>query len=148
MRLHHHDFEYCVPDDWWSEAAMGQFVPATRSYTAGPSEWPALPVFEVAIDDVAPVRRNLSHGVFNDAGPDRDEGTARERVLRVLSWLRDDVPIEPVCVARLPPHSGHTFQLTAGAHRFYCALAVGFSHVPAVEVDNLFPHVVPDRIAT
>jgi hypothetical protein len=135
-RFFHNGVRYDLPDEWWAEAGMTNFAPTRRSYVAGPSEFPDLPVFEAAIRDVAPLIRPGSHGVFNDAGPGRREGTARERVLRILGWFRNHTPVEPVCLAPLPSGSGHEFELVHGAHRFYCAVASGFSHVAAVRVVN------------
>jgi hypothetical protein len=84
----------------------------------------------VRIEDVEPVRRNLSHGVFNDdverARP------ARERVSRLLLGFRRGDAIPPVELVKLPRGSTYTYRLFAGAHRFYCAVAAGFTHVPAV----------------
>src|SRR5437762_1358789 len=109
---------------------MTSFRPSARSFRAGVSTFPDLVTFEVAIDDVQPLLRKLSHGVFNDAGPGRQEGTARERVVRILKWFRNESPVEPVGVVELQASGGCRFKLGQGAHRFYCAVAAGYSHVP------------------
>ena len=67
-------------------AGMTGFRPSRRSYRAGPSEFHHLVTFEVAIDDVQPLNRKASYGVFNDvlatpAGPDRD--------LAIDAWCQD-----------------------------------------------------------
>lgn len=41
-----------------------------------------------------------------------------------------------LCVSRTGGEGKYRFRLTQGAHRFYCAVASGFSHVPAVEEDS------------
>ena len=92
MQFSHNGIEYTLDDQWWAEAGMTGFVPSGRSFRAGASTFPDLVPFEVAIDDVQPLNRKGSHGVFNDSEPGRQEGTARERVLRILKWLRDDSP--------------------------------------------------------
>src|ERR1019366_2124835 len=109
MQFSHNGIEYTLDDQWWAEAGMTGFVPSGRSFRAGASTFPDLVPFEVAIDDVQPLNRKGSHGVFNDSEPGRQEGTARERVLRILKWLRDDSPIEPVGVVRLPASAGYRF---------------------------------------
>lgn len=136
MRFFHHDVEYHLPDDWWNGAGMGEFVNTRRAYAAGPSEFPDLAVSEIAVAAVRPLVRQASHGVFNDAGPGRREGTAQQRVVRILECFRTQSLVEPVCVARLPEGGDYEYELVHGAHRFYCAVAAGFSHVPAVEVVN------------
>jgi hypothetical protein len=103
-----------------------------------PSEFPDLGALEVAIDDVQPLIRKATHGVFNDSGTGRWEGPARERVVRLLKWFRDDAPVEPVCVARLPARAADRLKLVHGPHRFYCAVAAGYSHNPAVEVVDIW----------
>ncbi len=37
-------------------------------------------------------------------------------------------------VVRLPDGSASSHRLYHGAHRFYCSVAAGYSHVPAIEV--------------
>lgn len=135
MHFRHRQIEYFLPDDWWAEAGMDDFVSTSTSFRVGPSEWPELPVFLVAVNDVAPLIRQGFHGVFND---NPDSGTARERVVRILEGFRDNSPIPPVNVARLQDGGAGQFKLIHGAHRFYCAVAAGFSHVPAVEVYDVW----------
>jgi hypothetical protein len=138
MHFKHRGIEYTLEDDWWAEAGMTGFRPSRRSYRAGPSEFQDLVMFEVAIDDVQPLNRKATHGVFKDSGAGRREGSARDRVVRILKWFRDDAPVEPVCVARLTGGAGCRFKLIHGAHRFYCAVAAGYSHIPAVEVKDIW----------
>jgi hypothetical protein len=73
--------------------AVGVLAVVSSIAVALTAQAPAPPAFEVAVADVRPLIRKLSHGVFNDSGPGRREGTARERVVRILKWFRDDVPI-------------------------------------------------------
>lgn len=131
MRFLHDDFAFEVSDEWWTEAGMDGFVPSARSYRANRVSFPGRRVYEVRIDDVAPVPRQLSDGVFNN---DAETGlTGKDRVLRILQGFRADAAIPPVELVSLPSNTRHGFRLTHGAHRFYCALAAGFTHVPAVE---------------
>jgi hypothetical protein len=62
MRFVHRDFSFEINDDWWNEAGMSQFVPASLTYRVDLKAFPN--VFEVRIDDVIAPRRQLSHGSF------------------------------------------------------------------------------------
>jgi len=62
-----------------------------------------------------------------------EEGlTAEERVIRILRAFVDEVPLPPVELVETPLDR-HPFRLTNGTHRLYLSLAVGFTHIPAVE---------------
>jgi hypothetical protein len=135
MRFSHHNIEYVLPDEWWNEAGMRAGLMTGRSYVSGPSPWPKLPVFELAVSDLQPVLRQGSHGVFNN---NPEFGTAHDRVVQILRGFREQSSIPPIEVARLPPIQSPQFKLIHGAHRLYCSIAAGFSHVPAVEVVDFF----------
>ena len=135
MLFKHHDIEYVLPDEWWNEAGMPAGTLGGFSYVGGPSPWPKLKVFELAISDVQAVLRQGSHGVFND---NPEFGTAHDRVVQILRGFREQVPIPPIEVARLHSAQPSRFKLIHGAHRLYCSIAAGFSHVPAVEVVDFF----------
>lgn len=135
MRFSHSNIYYYLDDEWWTEAGMQGFRPPGRSYCPDPSAFPNLPTSVVSIDEVEPLKRKGSHGVFNDSP---EYGTAHDRVVRILRGFRDGLPIPPVKVAQLHAGQRYKFKLVHGAHRFYCAVASGFSHVPAVEVDDVW----------
>jgi hypothetical protein len=132
MRFTHGFVEYVLPDEWWVEAGMQGSRPPRRSFRVNPDAACGLPVLEVLMEEVEPLQRQLSHGVFNDSP---EFGTARERVVRILCAFRDDVPLPPIEVVRAPA-GGWRFRLSHGAHRFYCAVAAGFSAVPAIDVTD------------
>jgi hypothetical protein len=75
-----------------------------------------------------PVYRAPGIGIFND----NDEATAMERVVSILRGFRSGAAIPPVEVVRQPTRADFRYKLVAGAHRFYCSLAAGFYHVPAL----------------
>jgi hypothetical protein len=130
MRFLHHDFEFELSDGWWAEAGMQGFVPLALAYRADPLAFPGRSVYEVRIDAVAPVRRQLSHGVFND---DAWTGLgAKDRVMKILRGFLTNAAIPPVEILSLPPGGQHEYRLIQGAHRFYLSIAAGFTHVPAV----------------
>jgi hypothetical protein len=130
MLVKHGSRECLLPDEWWSEAGMGGYRPLRAAFRAKASK---LPVFEVQTADVAPCWRELSHGVFND---NSHEGTARERVVRILRAFRDDIALPPIELVRSTPGSGFRFELHHDTHRFYCAVAAGFTCIPATDVTD------------
>jgi hypothetical protein len=128
MKFSHHDVPVELSDDWWDEAKMDGFVRKARSYKAAASPKTDQAVFEIAIEDVGPVRRA---NIFKD-DMEAERKTARERVLRLLKGFQVDDAIPPVEVVEAPPGYGYRYKLTHGAHRLYCSLAAGFTHIPAV----------------
>ena len=132
MHFRHRDFTFEVDENWWAEAGMTGFVPTSKSYRVDPKAFPNLAVRDIRIDDVAPVRRELSHGVFHD---DAETGLpAKDRVVRILRAFRVNVALPPVEIQDLPADVSPKYKLYHGAHRLYLALAAGFTHVPAVDV--------------
>jgi hypothetical protein len=140
MKLHHGHITHELDDQWWEEAGMVGFVPARSSFRPNPSAFPGWGILEIPITDVQPVERQLSHGVFND-GPST---SARERVVSILKGIREDAAFLPVELERLPAGGPYRFKLYHGAHRLYCAVAAGFSAVPAIDVTDGGPSVVLD----
>lgn len=132
MKLFHHGSEIAeLPEEWLAEAEMLTFVPKAVSYRVDTSGCNDQRVMNVRIEEVAPVTRSPDMPIFNH---DIQTGrTARERVVSILRGFRDDAKLPPVGVATLKPGGAHKYKLVAGAHRFYCSLAVGFTSVPAVD---------------
>lgn len=129
MKLKHHGLEIELDDAWWIDAGMEKFEPSSRAYTVDLLKTGKRDVFEVAIVDIREVSRSPGIGVFND----NDEASAQTRVVRLLRGFVSGAAIPPVVVVREPAGSRYSYKLTAGAHRLYCSLAAGFTHVPAVE---------------
>jgi hypothetical protein len=128
MILIHHEMQIMLDDTWWAEAGMGDFVPSGRTYRPDIKAAKGEVVFEARIDEVAPLRRNPGVGIFNN----NDVATARERVIRILKGFREGAAIPPVELVEDTLGSDFRFKIVHGSHRFYCSLAAGFSHVPAV----------------
>ncbi|MCZ6625242.1 MAG: ParB/Srx family N-terminal domain-containing protein [Deltaproteobacteria bacterium] len=127
MDLLHYGLKFELRDDWWVEAGMVGFDVQDSAYKVNLNAFPN--VYSVSIKEVGPVHRE--GGVFKD---DNETGlSAKERVTRILRWFREDVAIEPVEVVKLLPSDPYRYKLVHGAHRFYCSLAAGFTHVPAVD---------------
>ncbi len=56
----------------------------------------------------------------------------KDRVISILTGFRTGSAIPPVEVVLEPEGSNFRYKLVHGAHRFYCSLAAGYSHVPAI----------------
>ena len=129
MKIFHRNLEIELDDEWWTEAGMEGFVPQSKAYRVGLDAARAGAVFQIRADEVRPVKRNPGVGIFND----NEEASAKSRVVSIFRGFVADAAIPPVEV--IPESSGSAFnyKLVAGVHRFYCSLAAGFSHVPAVK---------------
>lgn len=130
MKFYHHDLEIELDDTWWVEAGMKSFTPSTNSYRTHIKGSNGKEIFEVKIVEVSPVRRNPGVGIFNTNA----EATAKDRVISILTGFLNGSVIPPIEVISEPEGSSFPFKLVHGAHRFYCSLAAGFSHVPAIKV--------------
>ena|ERR1700722_16699458 len=126
MKLSHYGIDITVPDDWWVEAGMVGFVPLSKSYRFRQDS--GILIQEICILDVGPVLRNP---IFRDGS--ENEGSARERVVRILRDFRLAHFTHPVNVVDEKLDYPYRYKLTHGVHRFYCSLAVGYTHVPAVK---------------
>jgi hypothetical protein len=129
MQFFHRDFQFELNNSWWTEARMRGFQPTSRSYLIDDQQFPNC--FEIAIEDIAPVRRELKYGVFNDCP--KTGLPAKDRVMRILGAFLSNSPLPPVEVVTVPGGYPSKFKLTDGAHRLYLSIAAGFTHVPAVE---------------
>src|SRR5438552_10024678 len=128
MKFTHHGLQVELPDDWWTEAEMRGFVPTFTAYRVNRL---FQNVREVPLEDVGPVSRNAGVGIFNDS---EEEGSARERVVRILRGFRLDNAIPPVEIVEGQAGYPYRYKLAHGAHRLYCSLAAGFKCVPTIEV--------------
>jgi hypothetical protein len=129
MKIHHHDLEIELDDAWWEEAGMKHVSPSANTYCVNIEAAKGKEIFIVKIDEVGPVRRKPGVGIFNT----NVEATAKDRVISILAGFRNGAAIPPVEVVLEPKGSKFPYRLVHGAHRFYCSLAAGFSHVPAVK---------------
>lgn len=130
MKITHHGLTEDLPDEWWAEAGMVDFVPHSRAYRTDQRAFGDQQILEVRIDDVGPVCRDIGVSVFNDSS----EGIpARERVLSILRGFRLAETLPPVEIIEDQKGHPHRYKLVDGTHRLYCSLAAGFTHVPAVQ---------------
>jgi len=126
MKLTHHGLQVELLDEWWVEAEMTGFVPRAATYRVDHNLFEN--VREVRIEEVGPGHRNPGVGIFNDS---EEEGTARERVVRILRGFRLDNAIPPVKIVE--GQYPYRYKLVHGAHRFYGSLFAGFTSVPTIE---------------
>jgi hypothetical protein len=85
----HFPCEFEIPDDWIAEAGARDFVPGTVGYL------PSAPAHDAPLTQVEPPPR-FSHVQLSWRGLDR------ERFVRVLRWMVESVPVEPVPVVEMP----------------------------------------------
>jgi hypothetical protein len=138
MIIQHHDRREKLEDDWLVTGGMGwlvlaraaQFVPSSPAYIVDRSSCKDQRVRLIAICDIGPVCRSPGVPYFN-ASAERGL-TAKERVIQILQAFVSGVALPPVELVETPVDK-HPFKLTDGVHRLYLSLAVGFTHIPAVE---------------
>jgi hypothetical protein len=129
MIFYHHDLQIELDDAWWAEAEMEGFKPSGSTYRVNVGAAKGQKIFEARIDEICPARRKPGVAIFNA----NEKLSARERVLQILNGFRADVAIPPIELVDVDTTTGFRHKLTNGTHRLYCALAAGFTHVPAIE---------------
>jgi hypothetical protein len=106
-----------VPPEWMAEAGVRNFKPMRRAYSCDdPHECIALADIEV------PLRNS---GVPLDAN-----GFRHDRMVRLLTGIRDNVSLPAIFIERADPGQ-RPYRVREGVHRYHASLALGFSHVPA-----------------
>jgi len=108
---------------------MLSFSPSTNAYCVDIEAAKGEEIITVKIEEVSPVRRNPGVGIFNTSAV----ATAKDRVISILKGFRAGSAFPPVEIVLEPEGSKFRYKLVHGAHRFYCSLAVGFSHIPAIK---------------
>jgi hypothetical protein len=116
--------QFEIPDDWWIEAGMSQFVPQQRQAYRSPTE-------TVALDEIEPPFRTA---------PLDCNGFVRSRIMAILRGFVDDSELAPICLLVIPPRyewpdNPFKYRVVDGAHRFYASIAAGFKRVPASTLD-------------
>lgn len=112
-----------IPDRWWNESGMTTFSPGATAYPSKAlTEHPDHPIVLVATKLIKPLRR--AAGVTLDFG-----GFGEARMRRVLQWIAQGSPMEPIQVIEKPDGSFH-YAVYHGFHRFHAAVAAGFTEIP------------------
>lgn len=110
---------------------MAGFIPRSNTYVVDQRIFPEQRVSMIRIEDIGPVRRSPGTALFNDCG---ETGlTARERVVRILHGFSTGNAIAPVKILKSSRGDVHRYKLIDGAHRLYCSVAAGYTHIPAVK---------------
>jgi hypothetical protein len=73
---------------------------------------------------------------FNSGYPLDANGFCHDRMVRLLTGIRDDVPLPAIYIERADP-AQRPYRVRGGVHRYHASLTVGFSHVPAEIVDRI-----------
>jgi hypothetical protein len=135
MKYKHHTLIFEIPDSWLKETDMLNFKPQQKNYLPDLNETKSATVEILEIESFEPLlQRHRSIGVFC-----KNNETPKQRVSRILNWLKNNTPIEPIGY-RPSEQSGYKYKLAEGSHRFHAALAMGYTHVPAIQytydIDN------------
>ena len=119
--------EFELPDEWWIEAGMHNFVRTTPCFTSKDAE------ASVLLTKIEPPFRHPT--VTKDWN-----GFDRDRLVRVLSGISNSVDMPPVNVAsRTDPGSPYLYRVRDGYHRFYASVAAGFDKLPAIITETPNP---------
>jgi ParB-like nuclease domain len=114
-----------IPTDWWERSGMLRFVRRTPHYAFIDTGR----VHIVPLSEVLPLRRTP-----NLQGYSRD-GFDQERMISVLGAFVMSAPLPPVEV-RENTSGASRYRVYDGMHRFYAAIAAGYSHLPVVVTVN------------
>jgi hypothetical protein len=98
---------------------MGAFRPTKASYRAKASCEICITTVDLA--EVVPPIRNPGVRWFG-----------RERMVRILHGLANDLALPPIEVHELPDQGSGKYGVRDGFHRFYASAAAGFDHLPVV----------------
>ena len=110
------EFEFEIPDEWWIDAGMKDYVPCTEHYHTNLSVCTAI----VLLKEVEPPQRDNGFWFRN-----------KESVLEVLRKMRDeDEVLEPIEVWSLAKKASKKYIVRDGFHRFYLSIAAGFRKIP------------------
>src|SRR6185437_9938469 len=103
-----------IPDDWLAEAGAQNFRPAAARRGFRCDDQHQL----VALADIEkPIRRS-------DYPLDAN-GFQRDRMLRILAGIRDNVSLPAVFIERADPGQ-RSYRVRCGVHRYHASLTLGF----------------------
>ena len=113
------NIEFAIPDDWWRFCDMEDFRPATTFYLYSQRD---VGVQTVPVSAVRP--------------PERDAGVVgfhKNRLAPILlAFTSDRCALPAVPVWELADGDPYRYQVLDGYHRFYAAIAAGYSRLPVL----------------
>jgi hypothetical protein len=112
-----------IPPEWLVEANVQNFKP-TR------------PGFRCDADHVLIALADIEVPLRNSGYPLDANGFRHDRMVRLLTGIRDDVSLPAIYVER-GGLGQRRYRVRVGVHRYHASLALGFSHVPAEIVERL-----------
>ncbi|OAI05412.1 hypothetical protein A1353_11540 [Methylomonas methanica] len=115
------DYDFDIPDEWWSFAELDQLVSTPGPYYPYKS---ADAVQIVLLSDIEPPQRSKAIEPFKKY----------KLVPLLLAFRSPECGLPPIQLVELED-AVYRYRVTNGYHRFYSSIAVGYSHAPAV----LFP---------
>jgi hypothetical protein len=112
-----------IPAEWLAETRTQNFQARQRGFRCdAPHEL-------IALNDIQASLRRSDYPL--DAN-----GFNRERMLRLLSGIRDNVSLPPIYIELADPGE-RKYRVRCGVHRYHASLTLGFSHVPAEIIERL-----------
>ncbi len=99
---------------------MRNFTRTSPSYIVDARTLGSQKVCLIALTDVEPARRLPGIPIFNRS----------KSVICILQGFVSSSAIPPIKLVRTT--GPHPYKLADGVHRFYCSLAAGFTHIPAI----------------
>jgi hypothetical protein len=118
--------DFDIPDNWWDEAGMWNFVPSAPTFSCDLS-CSSSPIATIRISAIAVPRRNPGVAQFE-----------HDRMINILSGIRGGAVLPPVEVVDRPEDD--SLMLRHGFHRFHASIATGLTYIPAV----FFPFWEPE----
>jgi hypothetical protein len=118
FRVPNSTVEFEVPDDWWTSAGMGNFVPSLDHYTTKQSSCSEI----VAVEEVEPPVREMGF-------------RGRESVIAVLTMMRTGEELEPIEVWSRGKSRTEKYVIRHGYHRFYLSVAIRYPKLPIKVTD-------------
>jgi hypothetical protein len=112
-----------IPPEWIAEAGVQNFRSALRGFRCD-AEHELIALAEIEV----PLRQS---GFPLDAN-----GFSHDRMVSILTGIRDNKPISPISVERV--RGARPYRVYEGMHRYHASLALGFSWVPAKIVERNF----------
>jgi len=136
----HWGYRFGVPSAWWKESGLDPLPLSVTEYLhyrplEGYHEDPHSVTLKMA-SDIAPVSRVIpGHRWPLFCASKSQRISAKERTCNILRGYVEQDAIPPVQVITCEGFDA-PYMLVDGVHRTYTSIAAGFTHIPAVRVDE------------